>query len=129
MANLFPAWDPPLMLQVYFRPLVYLLFFLNKYIHVEGRDGESDVLVSSKLSKVTVEGNSLLSSSSTGNSQGDTKDGVSSILGLAVSAIQSNELLIELSLLGGVSANDGGTKNLIDILNSLEGRVNMNTEK
>lgn len=57
----------------------------------------------------------------------DTKDGIGSVLRLAVCSVQSDQFLIDLSLLGGVKTNNSGSKDLIDVLDCLYTNMNENS--
>lgn len=87
------------------------------------RNGENIRLLSSgKVGDVSVERDTLLSSTSLGNGQGDTKDGVSAEVGLVGCAIELDEELINLALILNVDVllDDGGSDSLVDVGDGLE---------
>lgn len=87
------------------------------------RNGENVWLLgSSKVGDVSVERDTLLSSTSLGNGQGDTKDGVGTEVGLVGSAVELDEEFVNLALVLDVDVflDDGGSDGLVDVGDSLE---------
>ena len=87
------------------------------------RNGENIWLLGSgKVGDVSVERNTLLSSTSLGNGQGDTKDGVGTEVGLVGCAVELDEEFINLALVLDIDVllNDGGSDGLVDVGDGLE---------
>lgn len=80
------------------------------------------LLGSGKVGDVSVERNTLLSSTSLSNSQGDTKDGVGTEVGLVGCAVELDEEFINLALVLDVDVllNDGGSDGLVDVGDGLK---------
>jgi hypothetical protein len=80
------------------------------------------LLGSGKVRNVSVERNTLFSSTSFGNGQGDTKDGVGTEVGLVGCAVELDKELVNLALVLDVDVllNDGGSNGLVDVGDGLE---------
>lgn len=71
---------------------------------------------------MSIEGNTLLSSTGLGDGQGDTEDGVGAELGLVGSAIEVEEELVDLALVLDVEVglDELGADDLVYVLDGLE---------
>lgn len=71
---------------------------------------------------MSIEGDTLLGSAGLGNSQADTKNSVGTELGLVGGAIEVNQELVNLGLVGDINVllDEGGADGLVDILDSLK---------
>jgi len=71
---------------------------------------------------VSVQRDTLLSSTSLGNSQGNTEDGIGTELGLVGSTVKSVEELVDLGLVLDIDTllDQSGTNGGVDVLDSLE---------
>lgn len=69
-----------------------------------------------------IEGHGLLSSTSLGNGQADTKDGVGTELGLVGGSIEVNQELVDLGLVLDINVllDDSGANGLVDVLDGLK---------
>jgi hypothetical protein len=91
--------------------------------NVESRNGENERLLGTReISKVNVERDTLITSSSLGNSKRDTEDGVGTKLTLVGSTIELDEEVINSLLFGNgdLGINELGANNIVNIGNSLE---------
>lgn len=82
------------------------------------RNGEDIWLLgTSKVGNMSVERNALLSSTSLGNGQGDTKDGVGTEVGLVGCAVKFDEEFVNLALILNVDIflDDSGSDGLVDV--------------
>lgn len=87
------------------------------------RNGENIWLLGTgKVGDVSVERNTLLSSTSLGDGQGDTKDGVGTEVGLVGCAVELDEEFVNLGLILDVDVflDDGGSDDLVDVGDGLE---------
>lgn len=87
------------------------------------RNGENIWLLGSgKVGNVSVERNTLLSSTSLCNGQGDTKDGIGTEVGLVGCAVELDEEFVNLGLVLDVDVflDDGGSDGLVDVGDGLE---------
>lgn len=83
---------------------------------VESGNWEQDLLVSSQISDVSVQGNSSLGSGSSASSQRNSENGIGSQFALVVGAIEFDEEFIQLLLLGDILANNSRGDDLVDVL-------------
>jgi len=91
--------------------------------NVESRNGKNERLLGTReISKVNVERDTLITSSSLGNSKRDTKDGISTELTLVGSTIELDEEVINSLLFGNgdLGINELRTNDIVNIGNSLE---------
>jgi hypothetical protein len=97
--------------------------------NVESRNGENErTLGVGKIGDMGIERNTLVTSTSLGNSKRDTKDGVSTKLVLVLSTVKLEKELINSLLVGDgdLGLNKSRGNGLVNVLNSLEntyGRV------
>mmetsp|Transcript_14404 Transcript_14404/g.21151 ORF Transcript_14404/g.21151 Transcript_14404/m.21151 type:complete len:454 (+) Transcript_14404:73-1434(+) len=82
--------------------------------------GELLFFISGKVSVVLVERNVLGSSSSLGDSERYSKNGISTKAGLVGGSIELNHGVVNGTLISGIKSNDGRSKDRIDVLNGLE---------
>ena len=89
---------------------------------LEGDGEDIGLLGSGEVGDVSVEGNALLSSTSLGNGQADTQDGVGTEVGLVGGAIQLVEELVDLGLVLHINVllDEGRANGLVDVLDGLE---------
>jgi len=89
---------------------------------LEGNGQDVGLLGSGEVGDVGVKGNTLLSGSSLGNSQGDTEDGVGTELALVGGSIELVQELINLGLVLDIDVllDDGGGNDLVDVLDGVE---------
>ena len=71
---------------------------------------------------MSVEGNTLLSGTSLGNSQGDTEDSVGTELALVGGSIELVQELVDLGLVLNIDVllDEGGANDVVDVLDGLE---------
>lgn len=89
---------------------------------LEGDGEDVRLLGSSQVGDVSVEGNTLLGSTSLGDGQTDTEDGVGTEVGLVGGSVKLVEELINLGLVLHVEVflDESGADGLVDVLDSLE---------
>lgn len=90
---------------------------------VESRDRKNEGLLgASQVSQVDVERNTLLASTSLGNSKGNTEDGVSTKLALVLGTIELDHEFVNGLLVsdGDVGLNQSRADNLVDVLDGLQ---------
>lgn len=89
---------------------------------LEGDGEDIGLLGSGEVGDVSVEGNTLLGSTSLGNGQADTQDGVGTEVGLVGGAIKLVEELINLGLVLHIDVllDEGRANGLVNVLDGLE---------
>lgn len=89
---------------------------------LEGDGQDVRLLGPGEVGDVSVERNSLLSSSGLGNGQGDTEDGVGTEFALVLGSVELVEELIDLGLVLDINVllDDGGANDLVDVLDGIE---------
>lgn len=89
---------------------------------LEGNGEDVGLLGSGKVGDVSVEGDTLLSGASLGNSQGDTEDGVGTELALVGGSIELVQELVDLGLVLNIDVllDEGGANDVVDVLDGLE---------
>jgi hypothetical protein len=91
--------------------------------NVESRDGENERLLGTReVSKVNIKRNTLITSSSLGNSKRNTENGISTELTLVGSTIKLDEEIINGLLFGNsnLGFNELGANDIVNIGNSLK---------
>jgi hypothetical protein len=89
---------------------------------LEGNGQDVGLLGTGEVGDVSVEGNTLLSGSGLGNSQGDTEDGVGTELALVGGSIKLVQELINLGLVLNINVllDDGGGNDIVDVLDGVK---------
>lgn len=89
---------------------------------LEGNGKDIGLLGTGKVGDVSVERDTLLSSTSLGNSQADTEDGISTEVGLVGSPVKLVKELVDLRLVLHIDVllDESRANGLVDILDSLE---------
>jgi hypothetical protein len=89
---------------------------------LEGNGKDVGLLGTGEVGDVSVERDTLLSSTSLGNSQADTEDGISTEVGLVGSSVKLVKELVDLGLVLHIDVllDESRANGLVDILDSLE---------